>query len=179
MPKIVDHAAQRAALLNQSFFLFADKGYAALSMRNLAHELGVSTGTLYHYFASKEAMFDQMVAWLTERDILQATADFTPDAPPEEWLQLVFEWVRSNEVYLQKMLLLVFDFQRHRNEPQAHALIATATSRYRETFCEMVGCGNVGWSVLLGMLIQGLLESSSHNPEEHLAALASIAQWSP
>ena len=178
MPKIVDHVAQRETLLSQSFFLFADKGYAALSMRNLAKELGVSTGTLYHYFPSKEAMFDQMVNWLTERDILQATADFTPDTSPEDRLQMVFAWVRLNEVYLQKMLLLVFDFQRHRNEPQAHALIATAASRYRKAFCEMVGCGNVGWSVLLGMLIQGLLENSSHNPDEHLEALATIAQWS-
>ncbi|MEE2750966.1 MAG: helix-turn-helix domain-containing protein [Myxococcota bacterium] len=178
MPKIIDHSAHREELLGKAFVLFADKGYSALSMRQLAQGLGVSTGSLYHYFPSKDAIFEQMVTWLTERDILQATADITPEASPEERLELVFAWVRFNEAYLQKMLLLVFDFQRHRNEPEAHALIAAAASRYRETFCELAGCGNVGWSALLGMLIQGLLEGAENNPEEHLEALGAMAQWS-
>ena len=89
MPKIVDHSAHREELLGKAFVLFADKGYSALSMRQLAQGLGVSTGSLYHYFPSKDAIFEQMVTWLTERDILQATADITPDASPEERLELI------------------------------------------------------------------------------------------
>ncbi|MGB6015410.1 MAG: helix-turn-helix domain-containing protein, partial [Nodosilinea sp.] len=48
MPKIVDHDQYRREILDQCFDLFAEKGYAALTMRQIAQELGVSTGTLYH-----------------------------------------------------------------------------------------------------------------------------------
>ena len=69
MPKIVDHEAQRIAMLDGAFELFADNGYAATSMRSLATGLGVSTGTLYHYFASKDEIFENMVRRVAERDV--------------------------------------------------------------------------------------------------------------
>jgi AcrR family transcriptional regulator len=40
-----------------AYRLYAAKGYAAVSMRALAKELGISAQAIYHYFASKEAMF--------------------------------------------------------------------------------------------------------------------------
>ena len=54
MPKVVDHDQQRSDLLAAAFDLFADRGYSATSMRALASGLGVSTGTLYHYFSGKD-----------------------------------------------------------------------------------------------------------------------------
>jgi len=179
MPRIVDHDAQREEMLGKSFELFADRGYAALSMRQLAQGLSVSTGTLYHYFPSKEAIFEQMVGWIAARDVLEATADIPVDATAERKLEMVFAWIQVNRSYLQKMLLLVFDFQRHRNDPQARSLVAAATSQYRLTLTEMTGCGNVGWSLVLGMLIQGLLEDDTLDPAEHLAALAMLRGTGP
>ena len=38
-------------------------------MRQLAQKLGISTGTLYHYFPSKEAIFLQLVKELAQRDL--------------------------------------------------------------------------------------------------------------
>jgi AcrR family transcriptional regulator len=41
-------------LVNTALRLFAEKGYDATSIRNIATEAGVSLGLLYNYFASKE-----------------------------------------------------------------------------------------------------------------------------
>ena len=59
MPKIVDHEQYRKELLGKCFDLFAQKGYGSITMRQIAQGLGVSTGTLYHYFPSKQALFEQ------------------------------------------------------------------------------------------------------------------------
>ena len=73
MPKLVDHEERRASLLEGALPLFAKRGYSALSVRVLAQELGVSTGVLYYYFESKEALFREMFAWLGERDAAEAS----------------------------------------------------------------------------------------------------------
>ena len=72
MPKIVDHAAQRARILEGAFEYFARQGYAALTMRQLARELEISTGTLYHYFPTKEAIFEEMFAFMSRRIVEEA-----------------------------------------------------------------------------------------------------------
>jgi len=77
MPKVVDHIQYRRDLLRQSLDLFAEKGYGSLTMRQLAEALGVSTGTLYHYFPSKESLFIQLIEELTEQDI----SNFLSQAP--------------------------------------------------------------------------------------------------
>ena len=93
MPKIVDHDAQRAELLDGAFELFADNGYSATSMRTLAAGLGVSTGTLYHYFGNKEDIFAKMISRVSERDVSAATAGIPGDAGKLLRLQLIFAWI--------------------------------------------------------------------------------------
>lgn len=62
MPKVVQHEEYRNHLLDSCFEIFVRLGYTASTMRVLARELGISTGTLYHYFATKEDLFTQLVA---------------------------------------------------------------------------------------------------------------------
>ena len=42
--------------------LFARKGVAAATVREIADEVGILSGSLYHHFDSKEAMVDQILA---------------------------------------------------------------------------------------------------------------------
>ena len=71
MPKIVNHDAYRLELLTQCFELFARYGYTNISMRQIAEEIGISTGTLYHYFSSKKELFKQITLILSQNDISQ------------------------------------------------------------------------------------------------------------
>ena len=79
MPKIVNHRERRTEILKKAQPLFAHSGYAALSMREIARQLGVTTGSLYHYFPNKRTMLDALFVFSRQRDIAQATLANKPD----------------------------------------------------------------------------------------------------
>ncbi|MHA7900055.1 MAG: TetR/AcrR family transcriptional regulator [Henriciella sp.] len=52
---------KRLALLDAALAVFSRVGFAAAKMDDVAHEAGVSKGTVYLYFDSKETLFKEMV----------------------------------------------------------------------------------------------------------------------
>lgn len=54
MPKIVDHEKRRANIVESSTNLIAEQGFDQLTIRGLADTLGISTGMITYYFASKD-----------------------------------------------------------------------------------------------------------------------------
>lgn len=54
-------SSRRAQLLHIAAELFARRGYAQTSVRDIAEEAGILSGSLYHHFASKEAMIDEIL----------------------------------------------------------------------------------------------------------------------
>ena len=54
--------ATREKLLEAAVRLFARQGYSATSIRALASEAGVALGLPYHYFPSKEAVLEALLA---------------------------------------------------------------------------------------------------------------------
>lgn len=53
---------RRARILASAAALFASKGVAATTVREIAGEVGILSGSLYHHFASKEAMVDEILS---------------------------------------------------------------------------------------------------------------------
>jgi AcrR family transcriptional regulator len=47
----------RAQILDAALRLFSSAGYNGTSMRDIAHDAGVSTGNVYHQFPDKESLF--------------------------------------------------------------------------------------------------------------------------
>ncbi|MEZ5417532.1 MAG: helix-turn-helix domain-containing protein [Vicinamibacterales bacterium] len=47
----------RTVILDAALELFSHRGYGATSMRDIAGRAGVSTGSVYHHFQDKEAVF--------------------------------------------------------------------------------------------------------------------------
>jgi len=72
MPKVVPGYKKeaRGRILDAAFEVFAEKGYPASTMDDIAEKVGVSKGALYLYFRSKEELFrailDSEEAFLTE-----------------------------------------------------------------------------------------------------------------
>jgi AcrR family transcriptional regulator len=52
---------RRERILTSAAALFARKGVAATTVREIADEAGILSGSLYHHFESKEAMVDEIV----------------------------------------------------------------------------------------------------------------------
>src|SRR5450759_379804 len=58
--------AKRSALIGAGRELFAERGYEEVSVSELAKRAGVTTGALYHQFASKEGLFKAVYAELVQ-----------------------------------------------------------------------------------------------------------------
>ncbi|MFT5500353.1 MAG: AcrR family transcriptional regulator [Woeseiaceae bacterium] len=61
MPKIVDHEAQRITFANAAINLIAREGLEGVTMRAVAAEAGLSYGSLFHYFKSKDDLLMHVV----------------------------------------------------------------------------------------------------------------------
>jgi AcrR family transcriptional regulator len=118
MPKIVNHDQYRKELLSKCFDLFAEKGYSALTMREIAKELRVSTGTLYHYFPSKKDLFWQLYEEVNQRDFETVSALITDNLTLQERIDLSFDYIAQNEEYLFKQIMISFDFYQHNDRAE-------------------------------------------------------------
>lgn len=62
VPTRTDRTAQRRqAILDAALTVFAERGYEAARLDDVAAKAGVAKGTLYLYFADKEALFEDLV----------------------------------------------------------------------------------------------------------------------
>jgi AcrR family transcriptional regulator len=76
------HAARRAQILKGAAIAFAQKGYDNTTVKDVYTAAGVGSGTLFHYFADKRAIFhavleadrDALLADLAAIDIADARA---------------------------------------------------------------------------------------------------------
>ena len=141
MPKIVDRERYRKELLQKCFDLFAQRGYGSLTMRQIAKNLGVSTGTLYHYFPSKQAIFVQLIEDITERDMVMVQGEFSGIATIEEKIIAFGEYLTRNEEYYYKQTLLFFNFfqQPELEQPELNEAIQKSYKRYQELIMEFLG----------------------------------------
>jgi TetR/AcrR family transcriptional regulator, cholesterol catabolism regulator len=57
-----DGGDRREQILARAGELFAAKGVAATTVREIGNAVGLLSGSLYHYFDSKEAMVDELVS---------------------------------------------------------------------------------------------------------------------
>ncbi|MFE9245604.1 TetR/AcrR family transcriptional regulator [Nocardiopsis sp. NPDC006938] len=64
------HAARRAAILGAAAGVFAERGYDGATTAAICKRAGVGSGTLFHYFPDKRAVFLAIVA----DDLAEATA---------------------------------------------------------------------------------------------------------
>jgi AcrR family transcriptional regulator len=67
MPKIVDHDAQREHFAEAAIRLIAREGFEGMTMRAVAAEAGLSYGSLFHYFGSRDELLIHAVRQLTNR----------------------------------------------------------------------------------------------------------------
>lgn len=97
---------RRAQLLQRATELFAAHGYDALSMSQIAREAKISKPLLYHYFASKRALFEAVLAAGAQE--LRARTEPDPTRPPAEQLATTLDgflaWVEERPGAYAKLL---------------------------------------------------------------------------
>lgn len=70
-------------ILATALHLFARDGYEAVSVSDIAGELGMTKGALYKHYRNKRAIFDSIVAQMIQLDRQRAQEYAVPEAPYE------------------------------------------------------------------------------------------------
>jgi AcrR family transcriptional regulator len=139
VPKIVDHKARREEILAECFNLFAQQGYAALTMREIANALNVSTGTLYHYFDGKPALFKSMFQWIGETDAAAAATEIPADLDLDKRLVLLRTYLLTRAEHLTRAIRVGIDFQRHNPNREGYEAIQIILVSYRDAIRTQLG----------------------------------------
>ena len=79
----------RQRILDIATSLFADRGYAATSLSDIAERLGTSKAALYYHFRSKGAILEALVA--EPLAAFTKLAEAAPDLPPREVLAAILD----------------------------------------------------------------------------------------
>ena len=51
----------RELIMQEALNLFAEKGYAAVSMRDIATAVGIRASSIYNHFSGKQELFDALI----------------------------------------------------------------------------------------------------------------------
>jgi AcrR family transcriptional regulator len=139
MPKIVDHDAYRNELLQKYFDDFAHRGYNDVTMREIAESLGVSTGTLYHYFPTKKSILENMLQLASRRDISGAIASIKEDTPLEDRIRAFSSYIMEKEQWFADIVMLTIDYYRQQAKEGGFEMVNEADSYYGNGVAEATG----------------------------------------
>jgi TetR/AcrR family transcriptional regulator, repressor of fatR-cypB operon len=83
------------AILRAALELFVERGFHGTSVPSVADKAGVATGTIYHYFANKEALVNSLFRTCKQHILDKVMTDFPFGAPTRELFRTV--WTRMAE----------------------------------------------------------------------------------
>jgi AcrR family transcriptional regulator len=121
-------AATRGQLIAVARRLFAERGYEDTSIEAVLREAAVSRGSLYHHFASKEALFEAVAEDVETSIGAQTAGAATGLEGPVEALRAGFAaWIRlAGDPVVNRILLIdgpsVLGWERWRAMEERHAL---------------------------------------------------------
>src|SRR5580692_835693 len=94
------------AILAAALDLFVERGFHGTSVPSVAERAGVAAGTIYHYFASKEALVNALYKRWKAEISARIIVDFPFDKPVREQLRTI--WERMAEFALSHRKELAF-----------------------------------------------------------------------
>lgn len=99
MTRIVkDPDDRKREILDTAMALFVERGYENTSLRDIAKHMGITPGLVYHYFDSKQKLFDEAMS----RYVEECTADYVATLRSTELtfrqkLDVLFQQVAGEE----------------------------------------------------------------------------------
>lgn len=198
MPRKVDHDQRRRHIVEALLAIAGTRGLEAVSLREVAHEAGVSMGAVQHYFATKDEMLlHALQHWLglgvherfTAR-IGSRLAGAADHAPTAVLRAIAAEYLPYDPSSRSETLVALTFLSRAALDPALAAALAPAFAGFTRTLREVLE--STGWPVdasaeaqrlaalLDGLRLPVLVGALSHRDalavvDDHLAGLAAGA----
>lgn len=187
MPKLVDHEAYRLSIIQQALPLFVRHGYAGVGMRDLAQQFGISKSALYHYFPTKESLFQGVVEAVVQSDMAQLNAAAVQDAPFADKLDTFIEHLLAHEAWYVQQYLILTEYVRIQSEAEADSArqMQAAADHYATGIADFLGITREeGWALYLqlnGAILQRFFDGKRTDLRTMMAWLLQhlTAHYSP
>jgi TetR/AcrR family transcriptional regulator, cholesterol catabolism regulator len=136
-------ASRRDELLELAATMFAERGLRATTVRDIADSAGILSGSLYHHFASKEEMVDEVLRgfldWLFER--YQRIVDTQPN-PLERFKGLFMASFDAIE-HLHAQVVIYQDEAKRLSSQPRFAYVEELNKRQRQIWVDVLQQGIV------------------------------------
>jgi len=165
---------RRAQILNAALDLFISKGYSSTKISDIAQHVGMSTGLMFHYFESKEKLYEELIKMGTAGPMSIFEQSYTePLSFFENSAKLIFEAIK-NEPFMAKMFVLMN--QAFYNEAASQAIkdMINSFDIYKPTVA-IIEQGQKNMTIREGdclalaiaywCAIQGIAEQLAQNPD--------------
>ena len=153
MPRVVDHEKYREELLYKCFDLIATRGYYSITMREIAKELNISTGSLYHYFPNKEGMMKNMLEIICFREMEKAYLHSIEGENIGERIDRLLKYVIERESFFKNVFFLAFDYSRTNRDKDTVEILNRLVRYIQEKITE----GGFGVAKSFGSMMPNLI----------------------
>lgn len=170
--------AKRAFLIEKATLCLSQRGYAHVSLRDIAKESGVSLGIFHYYFSSKEDLLLAVIASYKEGFIQELEREVI-EAPLDGWMYSFFAVLRRSltedhaqhrlwyDLQVQAMYVPVFHEQVTEIRTRLYNLIArmldrlTAEQQGASLLPDKEAAVALLYSFIDGLFLQSLLSEAS------------------
>ncbi len=90
-PKVVED--RREQIIEAALRVFAQKGFARATNKDIAKEAGITPGLIYHYFPSKEALLKASIELRSPGQVARSLPPEMLDLPPEALLRSLLKQI--------------------------------------------------------------------------------------
>lgn len=180
MPKVVDHETYRCELIRASFDVVAKVGYGSLSMKELARNLNISTGLIYHYFENKEEWFVSIVTHFSREVYEMLTREIPNEASVEQKCALLVEHVDRHKELYANMIGVASDYVRLPATEKEQGILelgfaADQIYEYLATLFETSeSTARALLSLVVGVVVANRLDPRGVDVKEHLPHIRAL-----
>ncbi len=132
---------RQAELLQIAADLFAERGYAATTVRDIADAAGILSGSLYHHFDSKESMVDAILSRFIEQTLAAYDAVIAEERGPRETFQRLVE-VSLQSMTTERSAILVYQNEaRFLAQEKRFAYLGQAHRQFQKIWTDVIEAG--------------------------------------
>ncbi len=137
---------RRSAILRSSADLFARQGVASTTVRQIADEVGVLSGSLYHHFPSKDAIVNEIIATYLDhlRDRYREALE-SATGPRDRIERLITASLLAAESHPSATLIYQNEMSYIRELPQYEA-VKEAAAQIQQTWLSVIEEGRADGS---------------------------------
>jgi AcrR family transcriptional regulator len=132
---------RRDVILAKAAALFASKGVAATTVREIADSVGILSGSLYHHFDSKDAIVDELLrSYLADLQARYAKVVSASDDPRTTIENLVHASLENVEAHPHATEIFQNDYNLLHGQPRFRYLKGTS-AEVQKTWLDVITAG--------------------------------------